>query len=77
MATLDDDLFGARASDKQAKRLSARKADKGGHSAYAITYALFRINLAMRYRRRGETRMESFRKRLMSLLKGRGEKAMS
>lgn len=53
--TLDDDLFGTRASDNQVKSLSARKVDKEGHSADAVADALSRIIFALRFRRRGES----------------------
>jgi hypothetical protein len=53
-ATLDDDLYGTEASDNQVKTLSLRKADREGHTADAIADALFRVTLAVRFRRRGE-----------------------
>ena len=51
--TLDDDLYGTRAKENQVKSLSARKADKEGHSADAIADALFRLTFMVRFRRRG------------------------
>ena len=51
--TLDDDLYGTRAKDNQVKSLSARKADKEGHTAHAIADAIFRVNLMVRFSRRG------------------------
>ncbi|PXF43284.1 hypothetical protein BWQ96_06981 [Gracilariopsis chorda] len=75
LATLDDDLYGTRASDNQVKMLSARKADKEGHSADALADALFRIILAIRFRRRGEAQTESVKKLLSTVLDGRGEEA--
>lgn len=52
LATLDDDLYRTRAADGQVKMLSSRKADKEGHSADAVADALFRVVLALRFRRR-------------------------
>ena len=77
LATLDDDLFGTRASDKQFKMLGSRKADKEGHSADAVADALFRIVLAIRFRRRGEQQTESVRKLFSILMDGRGEEALN
>lgn len=53
-ATLDDDLYGTRASDNQVKSLSARKSDREGHTADAIADGLFRVTLMIRSRHRGE-----------------------
>ena len=53
-ATLDDDLYGTRARDNHVKTLSARKADREGHTANAVADALFRVTLMVRFRRRGE-----------------------
>lgn len=52
--TLYDNLFGTRVSDNKLKTLRARKDDKYGHSPYYMADALSRINLAKRFRRRGE-----------------------
>lgn len=54
IATLDDDLFGTRATDNQVKTLSARKADKEGHSFDSIAEALFRVLMGIGFKRRGE-----------------------
>lgn len=77
MATLDDDLFGTRAADNQVKMLSNRKADREGHSADAVADALFRIVLALRFRRRAEPQHVSVRKLIDSLMDGRGEKSIT
>ncbi|PXF43196.1 hypothetical protein BWQ96_07071 [Gracilariopsis chorda] len=53
--------------------LGARKADRDGHSADALADALFRIILAIRIRRRGESQTESVRNLLTALLDGRGD----
>lgn len=75
-ATLDDDLYGTRAADNQVKTLSARKADKEGHVADAVADAFFRISLAVRFRRRGESQAENVDKVLQTLLGGRGEQSV-
>jgi hypothetical protein len=54
-ATVDDELYGTRATDNQVKTLSTRKADREGHCADAIADALFRITFFVRFRRRGHT----------------------
>lgn len=77
LATLDDDRFGRRASGNQVKMLRFRKADKEGHTADAVADALFRIVLAIRFRRRGEAQTDSVRKLLTTLNNGRGEEALS
>ena len=46
--TLDDDLLGTRSKDNQVKCLSARKADREGHSADVIADGIFRITLDAR-----------------------------
>ena len=43
LATLDDDVYGTRAVENQVKTLSARKADREGHTAEVMADALFRI----------------------------------
>lgn len=77
IGTLDDDLFGTRAADNQVKTLSARKADKEGHSEDAIADALFRVVLGLRFRRREELHTESVRKLLITVLDERGEEALN
>lgn len=52
-----------------------RKADKEGHSANAVDYALFRIFLALRFRRCGKTQVDSTRSLLEVLTDGRGKGA--
>ena len=76
LATLDDDLYGTRASDNQVKTLGNRKADKEGHTVDAIADALFRITLAIRFRRRGETQASNVKRLVESLLEGRGEQSV-
>ena len=76
LATLDDDLYGTRANDNQVKTLSARKADKEGHTVDAIADALFRITLAVRFRRRGESQTSNVRSLIEYLMEGRGEQSM-
>jgi hypothetical protein len=58
-ATLDDELYGAGAVDNQVKSLSARKADRESHSADVLADAVFRVALAIRLHRRGESQLES------------------
>lgn len=77
MATLDDDLFGTRAADNQVKMLRSRKADNDRHSADAVADVLFRVILALRFRRKGEVQLVSVRKLLETLLEGRGEESLS
>lgn len=72
-ATLDDDLYGSRATGNQEKTLSNRKAYKEGHVADVFADALFRITLAVRFRRRGESQSANVDKLLSVLLDGRGE----
>ena len=76
LATLDDDLYGTRASDNQVKALCSRKASKEGHSAGAIADALFRVTLAVRFRRRGESQFENVSKMLDLVFEGRGERSL-
>lgn len=76
-ATVDDDLFGTRAADNQVKMLSARKADREGHSADAVADALSRVVMALRFRRRGESQVESVGKLLSTLLDGKGQEALN
>ncbi|PXF45600.1 hypothetical protein BWQ96_04605 [Gracilariopsis chorda] len=57
--------------------ISSRKADREGHSADALADALFRIVLAIRFRRRGEAQTESVRKMLVTLMDGRREEAVN
>ena len=76
LATLDDDLYGTRAADNQVKNLSSRKANREGHSADVTAYALFRIIMALRFRRRGETVVDPVRKLVSTLTEGRGEQAL-
>lgn len=53
-ATPKDDLFGTRSKDNQFNALSARKADREGHLTDTIADTFFRVNLMVRFRRRGE-----------------------
>jgi hypothetical protein len=75
-ATLDDDLYGTRAGDNQVKTLSIRKADREGHTADAIADALFRITLAVRFRRRGEQQSANVLRLISTLIEGRGEQCL-
>lgn len=59
------------------KTLSARKADREGHSADAVADALFRNVLALRFRRRDETQLDLVRKMLMVLTENCGGDASS
>jgi YqaJ-like viral recombinase domain len=74
-ATLDDDLYGTRASDNQVKSLSSRKADREGHCADALADALFRITFFVRFRRRGRTQSDNVNQLLSSILESRGEQS--
>ena len=51
--TLDDELFGTRASDNANVCISAKKADKEGHCADVLCDALLRAVTGIRFRRRG------------------------
>lgn len=75
-ATLDDDLYGTRAADNQVKTLSARKADREGHVADSLADAFFRLTLALRFRRRGESQAQNVDSLLSNLLAVRGEKSL-
>lgn len=72
-ATMDDDLFGTRSNNNQVKSISARKADREGHSADVIAEALSRVVIALRFRRRAESQVASVRKLLNISLEERGE----
>ncbi|PXF43989.1 hypothetical protein BWQ96_06222 [Gracilariopsis chorda] len=76
LATLDDDLYGTRASDNQVKSLSNRKADREGHQADAIADSLFRVTLMVRFRRRGESVFSNVRNLVDALLEGRAEQSI-
>lgn len=58
------------------KNLISRKADREVHSAGAIADALFRIFIAFRFRRRGETVVVSVQKLVSALAEGRGDQAL-
>lgn len=75
-ATLDDDLYGTRAKDNQVKTLSSRKADREGHAADTVADALFRVTLAVRFRRRGQTQTTNVIKLLDILVESRGEQSL-
>ena len=74
--TLDDDLYGTRARDNQVKKLSARKADREGHTADAFADALFKVSLMVRFRRRGESQSTNVSKLLKNVIEGRGEQSL-
>lgn len=61
-ATLFDDVYWNRAKFNKVKSLSSRKADREGHSGDAITDALFRVMLEVRFRSRGETKAANVEK---------------
>lgn len=75
-ATLDDDLYGTTARDNQVKTLSMRKADREGHTADAIADALFRLTIAVRFRRRGEPQFTNVSEFIRTLIEGRGEQCL-
>eukprot|EP00474_Spongospora_subterranea_P007755 CRZ08213.1 hypothetical protein [Spongospora subterranea] len=76
-ATLDDDLYGTRASDNQVKTISNRKSDKEGHCADVIADALFRITLGIRFRRRGEFQVRNVDRQLNYILDACGEQSLN
>ncbi|PXF45213.1 hypothetical protein BWQ96_05043 [Gracilariopsis chorda] len=73
LANLDDDPYGTSENDNGLKMLSARKVDKEGHSADAVADELFRIVLALRFTRRGESQLDSVRRLFEVLTEDRGE----
>ena len=76
LATLDDDLYGTRASNNQNTTLSSRKADREGHTADAIGDALFCITLMVRFRRRGVPQSRNVSSLLDAVLEGSGEHSL-
>lgn len=54
------------------KTLSARKADKEGHSADVLCDALFRATVSVRFRRLGETQAHNVDKLLSSIVESLG-----
>lgn len=76
LATLDDDLYGTRASNNQVETISSRKADREGHTADAIADELFRITLMVRFRRRGVSQSSNVSSLLDAVLEGRGEHSL-
>ena len=76
LATLDDDLYGTRATDNQVKTLSNRKSDREGHAADTIADALFRVTLMVRFRRRGVSQAENVSMLVQAILEGRGEQTL-
>jgi hypothetical protein len=77
MLTLDDDLYGTRASDNQVKKLSCRKADKEGHCAIEVASALFRSTMGVRFMRRGENQDICVDKVVQSVFEGHGQLNMN
>lgn len=73
--TLDDDLFGTRATDNQVKTLSCRKADREGHSADTVACAISRVVFALRFRRRGEGQVEAVKRLLTEMFEDVGPEA--
>jgi hypothetical protein len=73
-AALDDELYGARATDNLVKTFSVSKADSECHCADAID-DLFRINGFERFRQRGHTQTENVNQLLNCALESRGEKS--
>lgn len=59
---LSNEVFGTRATDIQVEVLSMRKKDEEVHFTEALTDALFRVILAMRFCRRGEALVDSGKK---------------
>ena len=70
--TLDDDLYGTRASDKQAKVVSSRKAHKERHFADSLADPFSRLTLFVRFRRRGKSQTSSVDELLSMVLKDQG-----
>ena len=66
--SLDDELFGCRAKDIPKKSMSKRKADVEGYDAILLCEALFRVPIAINYRRRGESQEESVRTLIKALI---------
>ena len=71
-ATLDEDLYGSRATDNQVKTFSNRKSDREGHAADTIADAIFRVTLMVRFRRRGVSQAENVSMLVQAILEGRG-----
>eukprot|EP00737_Agarophyton_chilense_P003620 gb/GEZJ01004291.1/.p1 GENE.gb/GEZJ01004291.1/~~gb/GEZJ01004291.1/.p1 ORF type:complete len:189 (-),score=19.47 gb/GEZJ01004291.1/:1642-2208(-) len=59
------------------KTVSSQRADREGPSADGLADALFRVVMALKFERRAEKHVESFRKLLQIFFNGRGEGAMS
>lgn len=53
-ASLDEDLYGTRATDNQVKSLNKRSADAEGNTADFIVDVFQQVTLGVRFRRRGE-----------------------
>mmetsp|Transcript_34556 Transcript_34556/g.75649 ORF Transcript_34556/g.75649 Transcript_34556/m.75649 type:complete len:536 (+) Transcript_34556:78-1685(+) len=66
--SLDDELYGCRAKDIPKKSISKRKADVEGYDANLMCEALFRIPVAINYRRRGESQEESVNTLIKTLM---------
>lgn len=75
LLTLEDDLFGTRATDNQVKTLRSRQDDRHGQSADAIADALSRIIFGLRFWRRRETQIDSVKTLLTYLFDGKVEEA--
>lgn len=75
--TLDDDLFGARATNNQVKTFSNRKSHREGNRADVIADSSFRISMALRFRRRGEKIESSVENLIQMVFKGLGEQALN
>lgn len=65
-----------RASDNRVKTLSARTADREGHTADVIVDALFRVTLAKRFRRRGEQQCDNARRLISTFIDVRGDNSL-
>lgn len=65
---MDDDLYGTSTTENQFKTLSARKADREGHTAHTIADSLFWVTLWIYFLRCEVTQLKKARKLLMSLL---------
>lgn len=79
LVTLDDDLYDTRYRENHVKILSARKADKKGHSTDTVSDALFRITritLEVRFQKQGESQSSNVERLLDSLTEDQGQMFM-
>lgn len=66
--TMDNDLFGTRETDNQAKKLSARKLEMEGHKADDICDASFRVKWAIINNNRDQNQFECVTKLICELI---------